>query len=611
MTDTIRTLLRSGRPAEAFRLAADGIGSDPTKQQLMLQMLRMKSNVAALQDDKASIREAAQDGNIWMQYAYARLEDVLQPDADSADVMAKYYELAAEAGIADALVYLALAWRDGDFGEADYERCNELLREAAEQHSERALMQRIIDLTEGTRDRQADPRQAADMAEARIAELGDAADPLYHRLLGAADEQLGRTGAAWVDYQQAIRMGDGASCYYLALSEACDEELNVTDHERFRQLMADARQAGAAEGWLEPIFLPGEALSGQALKAYMEEAYRRGNSAACFYLGTLYEVGEYDLPQDYEEAEMWYSRGAILRHAPCYEALSRMILDDRTSADEEAYGYEYAYRALLLDGDTLARTIEGYWRGHLSRHAAAIERLWLPLYEQQLSDSLDEHAIDEDPEDERYSTYPEREIEEDDWTLDPDIDTRWEECCMLLEAAEKAHSERHWEIAGYASRFLDLAGQLTRECTHDLDCLKGINSLLDLLTGHPRLRLRLLGLQDCIISQMDLTDPEDLSILEDIRSEMSELRRCIDLADRGRLDEIGQTGLLKKDPVEWTERFEQVIDEVEQEVDLRLRNEPRGMGFCFVYWPAKTAALAARGVEWRSPHRMNPRVIFD
>lgn len=37
-------------------------------------------------------------------------------------------------------------------------------------------MQRIIDLTEGTRGRQADPRQAADMAEARIAELGDAAD---------------------------------------------------------------------------------------------------------------------------------------------------------------------------------------------------------------------------------------------------------------------------------------------------------------------------------------------------------------------------------------------------------------------------------------------------
>ena len=41
------------------------------------------------------------------------------------------------------------------------------------------------------------------------------------------------------------------------------------------------------------------------------------------------------------------------------------------------------------------------------------------------------------------------------------------------------------------------------------------------------------------------------------------------------------------------------------------KDEPRGMGFCFNYWSAKRAALARRGIQWRSPSAMNPRVMFD
>jgi len=35
------------------------------------------------------------------------------------------------------------------------------------------------------------------------------------------------------------------------------------------------------------------------------------------------------------------------------------------------------------------------------------------------------------------------------------------------------------------------------------------------------------------------------------------------------------------------------------------------MGFCFAYWAEKRNALARRGIEWRSPSRMNPGVMFD
>ena len=69
--------------------------------------------------------------------------------------------------------------------------------------------------------------------------------------------------------------------------------------------------------------------------------------------------------------------------------------------------------------------------------------------------------------------------------------------------------------------------------------------------------------------------------------------------------------MLKVDPVQASQAWEDVIYEVEQEVEEELKDESRGMGFCFSYWSAKRAALARRGIAWRSPSTMNPRVMFD
>ena len=68
---------------------------------------------------------------------------------------------------------------------------------------------------------------------------------------------------------------------------------------------------------------------------------------------------------------------------------------------------------------------------------------------------------------------------------------------------------------------------------------------------------------------------------------------------------------LKYDPVEDTDGYLAVIDEVECRLYEKLKNQPRGMGFCFEYWSAKRDLLAEYGIEWRSPGVMNPRVMFD
>ena len=68
---------------------------------------------------------------------------------------------------------------------------------------------------------------------------------------------------------------------------------------------------------------------------------------------------------------------------------------------------------------------------------------------------------------------------------------------------------------------------------------------------------------------------------------------------------------LKFDDVERSEEWERYIYEVEKKVDAEMKDTPRGMGFCFSYWSKKRSVLETYGIEWRSPHQMNPRVLFD
>ncbi len=63
---------------------------------------------------------------------------------------------------------------------------------------------------------------------------------------------------------------------------------------------------------------------------------------------------------------------------------------------------------------------------------------------------------------------------------------------------------------------------------------------------------------------------------------------------------------IKHDPVEATEAYLAVIDEVDKLVD-----ENKTMDFCHETWQLKTMYLAQRGITWKSPAVMNPRVMFD
>ena len=66
---------------------------------------------------------------------------------------------------------------------------------------------------------------------------------------------------------------------------------------------------------------------------------------------------------------------------------------------------------------------------------------------------------------------------------------------------------------------------------------------------------------------------------------------------------------LKHDPVEMTEEYLAVIDEIDEKIEKN--REYRGFGSCHHVWSLKTDCLAEKGIEWKSPVVLNPRVRFD
>ncbi|MBR1879000.1 MAG: hypothetical protein IJ814_08390 [Paludibacteraceae bacterium] len=135
--------------------------------------------------------------------------------------------------------------------------------------------------------------------------------------------------------------------------------------------------------------------------------------------------------------------------------------------------------------------------------------------------------------------------------------------------------------------------------------------IAECLFEHPRLMLELKLLQLELVHYAEAIEGHEFDITEDLRAEINTLRYNIQMADEDHLEAIRDGRMLKSDPIEWTKAYEEAIDDADKEAYANLTDAPRGMGFCFGYWAEKRKALAKRGIEWRSPGEMNPRVMFD
>lgn len=155
------------------------------------------------------------------------------------------------------------------------------------------------------------------------------------------------------------------------------------------------------------------------------------------------------------------------------------------------------------------------------------------------------------------------------------LDLYYDVCCgcVLVAEASLREQESEWEIASLCKVLLKYAAWL-EEFDHMLDSAYSVVSRFeDCLMDHPRLKLRLLELELTIVRRIEALNDHELSHAEDLERDISLYKRNIHFADNNQLDQIEEPGrFLKKDPVEWTARWEEVIDEADRMTEEKLKD---------------------------------------
>ena len=68
---------------------------------------------------------------------------------------------------------------------------------------------------------------------------------------------------------------------------------------------------------------------------------------------------------------------------------------------------------------------------------------------------------------------------------------------------------------------------------------------------------------------------------------------------------------MKHDPIEDTEEYKKISDEVDKKIKEKIGDEVY-MGYCHLYWATKKEILKNDyNIDWKSPSELNPHIIFD
>lgn len=392
---TIQELMRHHEHVDtAYEYLVARVNNDPLAQFYFLQLFRPAWNLFLLKKYAENFERAAKNGYPYMQFAYARYHDCLRPCDDSNDIAREYYQKAADAGIADALMCMAFAWRDGDYGEVNREEYFRLRDLAAQQNSVTAHQQILRDRIFGNLDVPKDPRAVYTELERFFRTARENLtpfDPRYYRLMGDACCELGRKLEADTWYKDAIQAGDVTAYYWLILLRAGDDNGNIIDFAEADQLVQPAISQLTADAYI--VFqnylnedkyadlapeLQREAY--EILNEQLPLAYELGEPLGATSLGLNYRFGNYGFPQDDEQAWNWFTQAAVLRESVAYTQMAEMI-EDHTAPEDftEQDQHFFELQALRLGYSSMLSKVAGaYSRGFLTDHAEEIEKYYLP-----------------------------------------------------------------------------------------------------------------------------------------------------------------------------------------------------------------------------------------
>lgn len=177
---------------------------------------------------------------------------------------------------------------------------------------------------------------------------------------------------------------------------------------------------------------------------------------------------------------------------------------------------------------------------------------------------------------------------------------------LFREIVENSETGDYWKNIPLAREAFDLMKALPPVVEGEFATPAEKGGLLDQMLDHihetltPRLSLE-------VRRYIHELDPENAHNIKEIERLEDFVNLDFPMPDYCRKHRVH----LQFDPVERTEKWEEVIYDVEKALAKRFKGVSPHMGFCFRYWPAKGEELARRGIRWKNPHLMNPHVMFD
>lgn len=181
----------------------------------------------------------------------------------------------------------------------------------------------------------------------------------------------------------------------------------------------------------------------------------------------------------------------------------------------------------------------------------------------------------------------------------------------LLNEMEKNNEEmRMWKNVALAHDFFDILGKIPDATA--LDKAEVCDMLLSHIPEYDVPRYALQIAKEQLGWLQTSQEKSEIVSLEAIQAYINRLEDYIDYENISNEEFMQKHDkMLNFDPIRRTPLWEENICRWEEECDRRLGDAPRGMGFCFGYWNTFADVLREEGIEWRSPHQMNPGVMFD
>lgn len=606
---------------ELVQTAVPVANTDPFAALALLRLCLSKNTLFLVCEDKTFdiLEQYVGIGNPFAQYVYARWLICTRPDEDAISHALPLLEKAYKAGIPDAGAALSMSWAYGDYGQVDRKKAQEYLEEALKCGAMLAYWYRIRALNGGNWFTEKDPEKALQLCNELIAKDEAAGFPpngAWFALRGDALEQIKDRMAALPDWQKAVELGFVPAYFWVAYTighENGDDLLHAeeyynkleegSDHfDTDSMYMLALYDLGAEEDLPEDPEERAEAI--RLFIEAMEDTAELGSIFAMLDLAEIYHDGKYGIEKDMDKAWKYLEMAARQDDEDAYERMWAMVEDGDIKGDEETKDW-LALKGARCGSELLTKeVVKAYKAGRLQAYTNEITEYYLPLYpNEEPSKAADEKVSVSVSTDERPPLQATGEA----------LENYWKTCVQYCEQAEHILQEQDdpSPIAAMANEVI-IYGKWLGQFEHMLGKAYAVTKrMAECIYEHPRLLLRLKEVEMEILDYIQAVEQHDLGIADDLREEIEELKANIRAADEGRWNDIKTGRMLKSDPVEWTAEYEAVIDEADHEAYAHLQNESRGMGFCFAYWHEKAAALARRGIEWRNPHILNPRVMFD